>query len=550
MLALFALMVLAAFLPAQATSPDLNKIPAVDKNGMFVQNWHELVLIGLAIAGAIVAVVYMVGEALNVQSAKAYAKAEAREFFVSALMVVFILGSLVAFGAFAQTVSQSRIGPGAGTQYHVIGYCSENQKVYPQDAGHPENLLYAQADWFLGCMPSFDLLGGSTDTYYYAYDESKSEQVEKNLANSLNYDPASKTFTFDKTVMGSWPRGGSGDGESKGIMITHLTNIYISLFSLEFWLGPISTFGTNFYGMEGMVSSNAADFAPNAGLTPISEATITITDLIGVGIGVLFAQKVLLMFFHTTALAVFLPLGLGFRAVPFLRKTGSTIIALALVAYFIFPITIWINYNTYGLVYPAPPAKTSMQSWANYQSLMQIGSRRTTDGKILGIIPLADESAGHYEQRVRDAYGAMQTDVQLSLWEKIENFLNSAWNIIYQQPGSWWETLMPGSESSPGDMNIMQPARQIKVLGFMFVERLRDMLRTEVQVAAFPVIGAAIPPEHLFNMLSDELHTSMQWFALNLLFLVNTLIITITLFRDISLTIGGDPRIFGLSKLV
>ncbi|MFH1094704.1 MAG: hypothetical protein V1728_00625 [Candidatus Micrarchaeota archaeon] len=543
MLALFALLILCSFLSAQVRKiPEA--VPGVDKNDMFVQNWHVLVFIGLAIAGAIVAIAYMAGEALNVQSAKAYAKAEAREFLVSAVMVVFILGSLVAFGAFAQTVSQSRLGPGAGQQYKAIGYCSENARIY--DAGRPENLLYAQADWFLGCMPS--LSGSSSDTYYY--DPSQSQKVEQNMDNNMRPAPNGGGYVFGKTVLGDWPKGGDGTGESKGIMITHLTNIYISLFSLEFWLGPISTFGTSFYGVEGMVSSNSADFAPNAGLTPISEATITITDLIGVGIGVLFSQKVLLLFFHTAALGVFLPLGMGFRAVPFLRKTGTTIIALALVAYFIFPITIWINYNAYAIIYPAPPAKTSMQSWANYQTLMQMGSRRTTDGKIIGIIPLPDESPGHYEQRIRDAYGATRTAVELSTWEKIVNFVTGAWSNTYQQPGSWWESLKPGPGVSPGDMNIMTPARQLNVLGFMFVERLRDLLKTEVQVAAVPVIGAAIPPEYLFNMLADELHTSMQWFVLNMLFLLNTLIITITLFRDISLTLGGDPRIFGLSKLV
>jgi hypothetical protein len=51
-------------------------------------------------------------------------------------------------------------------------------------------------------------------------------------------------------------------------------------------------------------------------------------------------------------------------------------------------------------------------------------------------------------------------------------------------------------------------------------------------------------------MLADQITNSMQWFALNLLFLVNTLLMCVTLFRDFSLAMGGEPRIFGMSKLV
>ncbi len=62
--------------------------------------------------------------------------------------------------------------------------------------------------------------------------------------------------------------------------------------------------------------------------------------------------------------------------------------------------------------------------------------------------------------------------------------------------------------------------------------------------------GPSLPVDFFYTVLVDQITVSAQWFVLNLLFLVNTLIITITLFRDISLAIGGEPRIFGMGKLV
>ncbi len=473
-----------------------SNLPLVDNRALFVPNWLAICAVALALSAGLVALAFMAGEAFNLPNLRSFARQETYELAASIIIILAVVGGLMAFGVFSQNVAGSVL-TSKGTAA-TVGYCADTQDIYPvlgaAGARNPENALYADVDWFLGCMPTSA--------------QGKYENLGE--GNRLVYDPDAPSH---------WEAAQWREGSSKGVMVSHLMNIYIGLFSLEFMLGPISTFGVSAYLPEPLISSISLDFAPHASLSPISEVTITVTDLVGVGVAALIMQKVLLQFVHINALAVFLPLGLAFRAIPFLRKTGSTIIALSLVMYFVFPLSIWINQQVYFSL--QDPQHPMISEWTNYHTLLQ------------ACLPQNDaerQNPGLVVQRARQIaadYLANSSEVEKAL--RVEAYgreLDSNGNpISVYLPIGQQDAIMKALEA-----NGKLVGKYLLHPGF--------------------IAGPVLPVDFFYAALVDQITVGAQWFVLNILFLVNSLIICITLFRDISMALGGEPRIFGLSKLV
>lgn len=474
---------------ASGASP-IAGIALVDQTALFVPNWLGMASAALMLAVGIIAIVFMLGEAFNLPSVKSFARQEVYELAVSVIVVLLTIGALMAFGIFAKNVAGSALLPNGPV---VSGFCGDSVHIYPISDRNPENALFADVDWFLGCMPTSS--------------QGKYEKLESGV--DLAYDPNAPSHY----LAAKWP-----DGASKGIMAGHLMNIYVSLFSLEFILGPISTFGVSAYLPEPLVSSISLDFAPHAALSPISEAMITVTDLIGVGVGTAIMQKTLLQFVHQNALVIFLPLGLAFRAIPFLRKTGSTLVAIALVTYFVFPLSIWINQQVYFAL--QDPAHPVMDDWANYHTILQACLPRT------GETPA--QAAARVQSAIAEPYLQDSQAAERTLREN-----------IYAQ----------AKDSQGNPVTVRLPIAQQNALWEAFKSNAKLAFVDYLLHWGF-IAGPTLPVDYFYSTLVDQITVSAQWFMLNLLFLVNTLIITITLFRDISLAIGGEARIFGLSKLV
>ncbi len=479
--------------------------PLVEPGALFIPNWFSMVLVGLALAVGLIAAAFMFGEAFSLPSAKSFARQEVYELMISILLVALVVGGLYGFGIFAKNVSGGTLT--AGQTLVTSGYCMDSERLYPTGPGsNPENSLYASADWFLGCMPT-DSQG------------SKFDNVQNGV--KLPYDQAASS-TYASAL---WP-----EYSSKGVLLGHLMNIYIGLFTLELPLGTVSTFGVSFYLPEALASSISLDLAPHSGLSPISEITITLTDLIGVGIGMVFTQKILLQFFHQNALAIFLPLGIAFRAVPFLRKTGSTIIAAALVMYFIFPLSIWVNEQVYFSMQGRLDTSTNpptyehpvLTDWVNYHTLLQMCNPQDNAER-------ADSAL--MRQRLRNDIAKPYVQDAETAGDII---INDVWG--------------PQTDANGNPVNVRLPISQGQALLRAFTDN--SLLMGRYLVHEGFILGPILPVDTLYTSLVDQITVSAQWFVLTLLFMINTLVISITIFRDVSLAIGGEPRIFGLSKLV
>ena len=476
--------------------------PLVSDNALFVPNWLPLVGVGLALAAGLITIAFMVGEAFQLANVKSFARQETYELLMSVILVLIVIGSLFGLAVFANNVSGSTLV--ANQPIVTSGFCQDSVYLYPDNQSNPENSLYRSVDWFLGCMP--------TDSQGL----SKYDNIEGGVKLPYN-DTAPSVYQSAE-----W-----AGGASKGVLLGHLMNIYIGLFTLELPLGTVSTFGVSFYLPEGLSSSISLDFAPHAGLSPVSEVTITLTDIIGVGVGAIFTQKILLQFFHQNALAIFLPLGIAFRAVPFLRKTGSTIIAVALVAYFIFPLSIWINQQVYFAMQGPLDTTTGqyqhpvLTDWVDYHTLLQICMPN-------GTAEAADPQA--YRERVTN-------DIATP-------FVQQSENVSTVIVGNLWDPTSANGDKPSVRLPDNQLSTLARALGGNF-----GLVLTYLAHPGF-IAGPVLPVDFLYDSLVDQITVSAQWFALNLIFLVNTILICITLFRDISLSIGGEPRIFGMSKLV
>jgi hypothetical protein len=442
-------------------------IPLVDKQ--FAPEWWAMASAALLISVFFVAGHYMIGELFQMPESKSLAKQELYELGVSIFLIIFILATMMSWGWIAHDITLSSLEPNGKTP--VIGNCTENERYYnASDPAHPENLMYRGADYFLGCEP----LG--------------SESVDD---ISKSYDPKTMKSFYE-------PVG-------RGVLLTEMMNQYISLISLEMMLGPISTFGVSWFLPEAIVTRFDISVSPMAGLTPISEALIIVTDLVGVGVGTVLMQKLLLLFIHQNVLVIFLPLGLAARGVPFLRKTGSTIIAVCMVLYFVYPLTLWLNQQVYFGI------QDKLINWANYASIAEICQVKS------------GESAQAFQDRITTSlqdYMATGAEVGSDFsdsggsgdgailpWSTLKSFFSSLF-------GNLWE-----------------------IVKFMF---------TPWNWA----LGPMLPVNYFFEALVDMMTVAMQIFVLNMLFLVNSIIICVTIFRDLSLAIGGEPKIFGISKLV
>ena len=516
-IAIFALILSVSFASSNSVGSDL---ALVDSNNMFVSNWWNLVIIGVAISVLIISACYMIGDAMSLPNLKAFAKQEIYEALTTAIIVAFIVASLLAFGLFSENIATSGLTQAQkdGTASIRYGACDDSKHIYPQTGKNPENKLFASVDWFLGCMP----IGTNATSYAQISDNAK-----KRLDNLKNAQMRSgETSGYDliwEDHNAAWTNTNAKyKFEDKGILLAHMMNIYASLLSLEMMLGPISTFGVSAYLGEPLVASLSFNLAPNAGLTPISEATIMLTDLAGMGLVTIFVQKVLLQFFHQNALQVFLPIGIAFRAIPFLRKTGSTILAISIIMYFIFPMSIWINQQVYFNIMESDDAM--IMDWVNYQSMLEICTpERVAYGS-------GYETQAAYERRISE--------------NMVEPHINKTTGL----GGSILDFFDIDNKHPTGDVDVSMPSTLISAVGASLFNNLEII--TDYVFHTGSVLGPALPTDYFFEAMIDQFTTAMQMFILNLLFLINTIIISVTLFKDISLAIGGEPRIFGMTKLV
>ena len=266
-------------------------------------------------------------------------------------------------------------------------------------------------------------------------------------------------------------------------------------------------------------------------LTPLNQAHTTIVDLLGTVFAAFTAQNMLLSFIEEAAIAVFLPFGLMLRAFPFTRKTGSTIIAVVVAAYFVYPISILINQQIWMLIvaptgapgcYPTAATCYSdadccsydcrgntcavpLTNFAEYSSIYSLCKGQSSPQKIDGVFGAL---AGEQDKRTLEMYFS----------------------------GTPTSVPPTKTEAKLNDGGLSMSRRH----GIAFARFTTTFL--------LPMPGETAST--VFSEIESLVMDAGQYALLALIFTVITVVLSLTMLKDIAILIGGEPRVFGLSKLV
>lgn len=472
------------------------------------------VAVALLAAVFIAALAYMTGEFFSAPTLKGFAKAELYELGVSAVILVIALTLIVPNGPF-DMVARGFMLQGAPPDQ----VCSEwkanagtlvgaGSNAYYTNA----NIAFGQAGYFLGCNPKLR----------------EFSQVFKDITS--NAYPG-------YTLASIW------NDMFEGVMLKKLATGYGSLMMIEMFTGLLSGFYTGLTIPLRAVNLELG-LNPWVAMTPLNQFHTTLVDTVGNTMAAFVAQKMLLDFFEETMLPVFLPFGLLLRAFPFSRKTGSTIIAVVFAAYFIYPISILVNQQIYEMI-ASPQGSPGCTAIGNSCSKdtdccsYDCRPNPLLPGKQC-VSPITDFSE----------YASVVTLCQEKGWNVLsvyesEEFKQTLKKAAGEQDKAVLGTYFTGSASTSKwtktearlEEGLDEVRRQSVVYGnfFTFAQQL-------------PTPGHAV--QYMFNAMETLVLDTSQFVILAMLFIVIEIVLTLTLFKDFAIMIGGEPRIFGLSKLV
>lgn len=130
---------------------------------------------------------------------------------------------------------------------------------------------------------------------------------------------------------------------SLGLVRSLMMDTYFSLYGYEVVIGTFSTMGfyvpiliTPFFFMWTSIQ-------PLSGLEPLSNALVTVIESMGYLVGLAFGRERLVSFFRDIT-PTLLAIGFLMRTMPFSRKTGSSIIAIAFAGFFAYPLSITLSH--------------------------------------------------------------------------------------------------------------------------------------------------------------------------------------------------------------
>lgn len=458
----------------------------------------------LAAAVAITALAFMAGELFSNSGIKAFAKLELSELFVTLLIILAALALSTPGGIF-DIVSQGFMLQGVPVDSnHVCPEWAAAHGTYvpATDSWTHGNRAFAQADFFLGCRPTLS------------------------VPSSAN--------PFGITV--------------GGVMLKKLTLGYSSLMVTEMFIGFLSGLSTNFaVPILFPLLKLDVGMTPWIAMAPLNDVHTLLVDLIGASWAGFAGQKILLVFIEEAALSVFLPFGVLLRAFPFSRKAGSTIIAVVFAAYFVYPTSILINQQIWEMISNPQPqlggptcltndqpctfdddccsldcrykpalgtnaCSSPLTDFTEYKSIYSICADAYINHNDQ-LNAILQTQAADNDEHLLDIYfkGSASSDK----WTKTEQMMYDALGELKRKAG-----IITGTSTTPGiATKIWFPTpKQSTIAIFKEVEVL--------------VMDAA------------------QFSVLTVLFLVNEIIITMTLMKDFALLIGGEPRVLGITKLV
>jgi hypothetical protein len=458
------------------------------------------VLFALAISISVSALALMAGEFFSMPSLKSFGKMELVELGVSGVILILVLLLIMPNGPFDMAARGFAVMQPNGAPPPV---CPEWEEAHPlvgsgSSAYYQDgNLAFGYAEYFLGCEPQTP---GLVDI-----------------------------FEIIITPQKLFP----------GVMSHKLAVGFFSMQLNEMFIGFLSGFSANVNLPKIFAALGVGvGIEPWAGLMPLVQFHTLLMDILSHLLFATVGEKMLLQFIEESVITVFLPFGLLMRAFPFSRKTGSTVIALVFATYFVFPISVLICAQLYemianpqcdsGLKAVDQPCQldsdccsgicrnnactAQLTDFKEYQSLFSVCGKTekdTTAGQIA-----SDKSA---------------------LSDLFDNTLDTRKDMFFNGSASsskWTQTTQRLTEAKEEAKRKSEAFA--KLTTGLAVSMVQPGIVKHVVLASLETLIADIGHFMVFTMVS----------------IVLEIVITMTLFKDFALLIGGEPRVFGITKLI
>ncbi len=303
------------------------------------------------------------------------------------------------------------------------------------------------------------------------------------------------------------------------ILFTKLKGFYTQLYLFEVLVGFLSTLsfpiGTFLPGANLITVS----FAPYDGLVLLSNAHTVVVEAIGYLMMAIWAKQFILDFAKYSIPILLLPLGIALRAIPFFRTTGSSLIAICIILYFVYPLSIMLSSYMIFDVYK-PGDITFVPKFGSFfpnAENFDLASEQSVINQKIEELEKLFERPNVVSNEVTKVYGnagfiATGGDMAKNIGSVFVSGAKTIWTIL---------EFMCGLN---GD------ALSVIFTGQMF-------LPTQS--------GAA-----LFKFVVQEVTIIGTFVGLVTFTSVLELIISITMYRNIAMLIGGEVELIGLSKLV
>ena len=310
------------------------------------------------------------------------------------------------------------------------------------------------------------------------------------------------------------------------LLFQELKSIYVSLYLFEMLIGFLSTIYISAGTFNPLLAVLPISVPPLVGLSLLSNAHTVLVEAIGMVMVAIVSKQHLIQFATYVIPTILLPLGLVMRAFPMLRSTGSSIIAICIVAYFVYPLSIILsNYLIFDVYKPIDmvyvPTAIGFCA-ANGDPTAEENALKTKTDKLVEMRETWEKISGESASGVMANYGTKPDE---STSTKITGFFGDMWDNI---------------------TGVLKTAKDV----FKFMVKLFGDFGISITSLLWGVGPAVGVVQGLYYFIVEEVVIVSQFVILVIVTSVFEIIITITMYRNISAIIGGEQEIIGITKLV
>ncbi len=484
---------------------------------------EPLVIASFAMSIAIVALSFMASEFFSMPAIKAFGKNELREIGVTAVIMVIVIGLAARGGPYDKIAAGMSPAVAQGGTPNVCDTWLAAHGPYraSDQAFEKGSYAFGTASYFIGCRFGFS---GVLD------------------------------------LMTGGASGAVTGGRVQGVLLPELMGFYREFMMYEIMTGLASTFSIGIEMPPVLMSYFPIDLhvqgiIPFIFLNPINESHTLLVDTIGTLISATAAQNMLLEFVEVNVPLVMLPIGIFLRAFPFSRKAGSTVIAFAFVAYYIYPLTILLNQKIYEdisvtkcqpgsiLKHDGESCNTDLDCCSQncVSHALENAAGTTVFGKkcypMLGDFrkfqsTFAYAQKGLEATQINDAATQAAIEAQLKADQDKE--------LEYQKKmEALKDPTAPSTKPNERERQLLEKQ-----------QKEREALDERAAGGQNSVFMSPSTASNLLNIYELYVSEAARLLVLNSLFIVTEILLTLTLLKDISILIGGEPKLLGISKLV